>query len=51
MEHPEAAYKIYGTGETVAKMAGMNSIDAQRSGEIVIAFKDGTKIFVRSPEM
>jgi len=51
MEQSERAFKISGTGETIAKMAGMNSIDAQRAGEIVIEFKDETRIFVRSPEM
>jgi len=51
LEEGQGAYRVYGTGETIAKMAGMNGIDAQRAGEVVIEFKDQAKIFVRCPEM
>jgi len=50
LEHGQGAYKVYGTGETIAKMAGMNGIDAQRAGEVVLEFNDA-KIFVKCPEM
>jgi len=51
MEHAQGAYRVHGTGETIAKMAGMNGIDAQRAGEVVLEFKDEAKIFVKCPEM
>ena len=51
MNHPTGAYKVYGTGEVTAKMAGFNTINGQRVGDTVIEFKNGGKIVIGNPEM
>jgi len=51
LNHPSDAYKVHGTGEVTAKMAGFNTINGQRLGDTFIEFKDGGKIVIGNPEM
>jgi len=51
MNHPTGAYKLYGTGEVTAKMAGLNTINGQKIGDTIIEFKNGGKIAIGNPEM
>jgi hypothetical protein len=51
MDHPTGAYRLYGTGEVTAKMTGLNTINGQKIGDTVIAFKNGHKIVIGNPEM
>jgi len=51
VSHPTGAYKLYGTGEVMAKMTGLNTINGQKVGDTIIEFKNGDKVVIGNPEM
>jgi hypothetical protein len=51
MNHSNGSYKLYGTGEVTAKMAGFNTINGQKLGQTFVEFKNGHKISIGNPEM